>query len=405
MSTREPRAPRAWADRLFEGVESLGLVVLLAGLPVSEVAKSAGLFLAALGFIGRRLSGAPFPTRGRAPAVALAAYFLVAVASVLVQPAGARRPESLSSLALVLVAFPLVLDACTRPRRRTVLTVATLAGGAIAAVQGYAEYMSGSWLRLALPSIENAVPAAEYLGAVAALALAVLFVEWRAAIAGPSVAFVLGVSWLTLLMTKSRGPMVGAAAGAVAAVGLSLRKRHAAVLLVALALGAALFWRAHPEARVVDDVIVGSRAARSRAFTWRRTAELISERPVLGHGQGGYDGLGVVFEDEIGPIHQGNAHNTLLQVTVETGFLGCGAFLAFLVLGIRGAVRALRRASGRLDRAIVAGALAGVVAILVAGAFSVSTDAEPGILCYALLALAQPRGRSGRGTCPNRQRP
>jgi O-antigen ligase len=391
--TTTPSERRRRAERLFDAVESLGLVVLLAGLPVSEAAKSAGLLLAALGFLGLRLSGAPFPERGRGPMIALAAFYLIAAASTLAEPAGARRPEPLLSLALTLLAFPVVLDACGRPKRRVLFAGAILAGAAIAAVMGYADYMSGRWLRLVLPSIENAVPAAEYLSAVTALALAVLVVAWREALAGPPVGFALGVSWLALLMTKSRGPLLGAAIGAAAVVWASLRRRQAAVFLVVLALGAVLFWRAYPEARAVKDLMVGSRAAASRVFTWRQTVWRIAERPVLGHGPGSFRSLMIVYEDATGSIHQGNAHNALLHVTAETGFLGCGALLTFLVLGIRGVFRAIRRAPPGLERAVAVGALAGVAAILGAGVFSVSIDAEPGILCYALLALGQPGRR------------
>jgi O-antigen ligase len=378
------------AGRFFEAVESLGLVILLAGLAVSEAAKSAGFLLAAIGFVGRRLSGDPFAEWRRPPTIALGAFYLLAVASVLARPPEERRPEALASLAMTIAAFPIVLDACARSGRRALLAGATLAGGALAAALGYAEYMTGTWKRLALPSIENAVPAAEYLGGVGALALATLAAVWRRPAAGPAVGFVLGVSWLTLLMTKSRGPMLGATLGAVTAVGASVRRRHAAALLIVIGLGAVVFWRTHPEARAVDDLLVGSRAAASRVYTWRRTVERIAERPVLGHGHGSYKSLMIVYEDEVGAIHQGNAHNALLHATAETGLLGCGALVAFLVLGIRGASRALRGAPPGPDRAISAGALAGAVAILAAGAFSVSVDAEPGILLYALLALGQP---------------
>ena len=105
-------------------IESFGLVVLLAGLPVSEAAKSAGLLLSVIGFAGRRLSGEPFPEWRHAPSIALAAFYLVAVASVLAQSPGARRPEALLSLALTVVAFPIVLDALHRDGQR-----ATAAGG------------------------------------------------------------------------------------------------------------------------------------------------------------------------------------------------------------------------------------------------------------------------------------
>jgi O-antigen ligase len=389
----EAGARRARAGRYFEALESFGLFVLLIGLPVSEAAKSAGIALAALGFLGRRLSGEPLPGWRRPAVLALAAYYLIAVVSVLVAEPSARRPEALGSLALTLSAFPLVLDACSRPERRIRFVAAILAGGAIAAVAGYVDYMSGSWLRLVLPSVENAVPAAEYLGALAAVALVLLFVVWRRPLVGPLVAFVVGVSWLALLMTKSRGPMVGAVVGAVAAVGAGVRRRYAVTLLVVLALGAVVFWRAHPEARVVGDLLVGSRAAASRVYTWGRTVERIAERPVLGHGHGSFKSLMIVYEDEIGPIHQGNAHNAPLHVLADTGLLGCGALAAFLVLGIRGAIRAARRAPPGVERSVSVAALGGVAAILAAGAFSVSVDAEPGILLYALLALGQPARR------------
>lgn len=392
MTASEHGGGRARARRLFDVVECAGLIVLLTGLPVSEAAKSAGLILAALGFLGLRLSGAPFPERGRGPLIALGLFYLIAAASVLAAAPYARQPETLASLALTVFVFPALLDAARSPSRRALFAGAILVGGAIAAVAGYADYMSDRWLRLALPSIENAVPAAEYLAAVTALALAVLLAAWRGAVVGPSVAFTLGVSWLTLLMTKSRGPMLGAAGGAVAALCGSLRRRHAVLVLAVLAAGVVLFWRTHPEARAVDDLAVGSRAAVSRVYTWHRTVQLIAERPVLGHGLGSFKSLMVVYRDEAGAIHQGNAHNALLHVTVETGFLGCGALLVFLVLGIRGVWRAIRAAPPSTARAISTGALAGVVAILVAGAFSVSIDAEPGMLFYALLAL----GQSGR---------
>lgn len=393
MSGRPGSSARGRAERIFELLESFGLVVLLAGLAVSEAAKTAGILLAALGFVGRRLTGDPFPGWRRPPTIALAAYYLIAVASVLAREPAARRPETLGSLALTIAAFPLVLDACARPGRRAQFVAAILAGGALAAVLGYADYMSGGWQRLVLPSIGNAVPAAEYLGALAATALAILLAVWRRPLLGPSVAFVVGVSCLTLLMTKSRGPMVGAAVGAVVAVGGSVRRRYATALLIVLAIGAVLFWRAHPEARAVDDLLVGSRAAASRAFTWRRSVELIAERPVLGHGHGSYKSLMVVYEDAKGPIHLRNAHNVPLHVASETGLLGCGALAAFLVLGIRAAVRAARRTPRGLERAVSIAALAGVAAILAAGIFSVSIDAEPGVLFYALLALGQPARR------------
>ena len=118
-------------------------------------------------------------------------------------------------------------------------------------------------------------------------------------------------------------------------------------------------------------------------------------RPVLGHGQGTYRLLNVVYSDEQGAYHQMNAHNTVLHTACETGALGAGTLALFVVLGLACVVRACIRTRG-LDRGISVGALGGLVALLVAGLFSVVTDAEPGMLFFTLMALGGTAPREGR---------
>jgi O-antigen ligase len=388
---------------VLDGLETFGLGVLLAGLAVSEAAKSAGIALAVAAFVAKAVVARRVAIPRTGAMAALAFYFAAVCLSFAVAAPGYRSPHELLMIAMMIVAFPLVSDVCaSRPSRRLVLANMVVLGAALGALGGYADYMSGSFLRLALPSIENAIPAGEYLAAASAFALPLLFAEAQSPIAGPLLGFATGASVMALLMTKSRGPLIGAGAGWLLSGLLGLRRRR----LVALAAAAAvalvvLFALANPGARVVKDGVVATRSAENRVKTWRRTVELIRERPIVGHGPGTYKLLRVVFRDEVGVEWERNAHNVVLHTATEVGLLGAGALVLFLVLSLRDVVRGVRRARWPLRRAISVGALGAAAAIVVSGAFSVSTDAEPGILLFAVLALGaaapgeQEKGGSG----------
>lgn len=389
MSLSSRGSVRARAAAAMDAVQSLGLVVLLVGLGASEAAKSIGIGLAVLGFVGKSVLAGPPRLRATAPLVALGAFFLASVLSVAVAAPGFGLPRELLTLAITVVAFPLTLDACSRRSRRILLGGAIITGALVAALWGYGAHMTGHYLRLGLPSVENAVPAGEYLGAACAFGLAVLLAERRSPVVGPLAAFALGASCIALVMTLSRGPLLGTVVGVVVAVAVGLRRRRAALAIVlGLALAVTVFGLANPGARLVKEGILGSRTASARFHTWQTTLDLVGSRPLTGHGPGSYPLLGVAYYDDVwGAEHQLNAHNVLLNAAAETGVIGCGTLLLFLVLGIRSVVRSIRSASWPLERAVLVGALAGTAAILASGVFSVSTDAEPGILLFTLLGL------------------
>jgi O-antigen ligase len=380
--------PRSRAASHLDAVQSFGLAVLLVSLPLSEFMKSAGLLLAVLGFVGKLMLG----RRPRAPSGptlwALLAFYVAAVASVVFAAADLRRPNELFTLGMTICVFPILADSLSRASRRTLFAWAVVAGAALAAVLGYLDYMRGDYDRLALPSIENPVPAAEYLAAAAVLSVALLLSEARAPFAGPTLGFCSGVLVMALLMAKSRGPLAGVVAGIAVMIGAYAgRKRHVLVALVVPAAVIVWFAAANPDARVAEDSLIASRGVSVRVETWERTVELVEARPVVGHGLGSFSRLGVTYRDDVSMIHQRNAHNVWLHAACETGLVGVSALTLFLVLCVRELVRTARRSRGTLERALTSGVLGAVVAILVAGLTSVSTDAEPGMLLFALVAL------------------
>jgi O-antigen ligase len=169
--------------------------------------------------------------------------------------------------------------------------------------------------------------------------------------------------------------------------GSALRRLRHALAFALVAVGAILWFAAvNPDALLSEALSRDSRAFGIRSAVWSMSADRALERPLLGHGLGSYRLLNVVYSDEFGDFHQMNAHSTWLHAACETGALGAGTLALFMVLGLAGVVRACRSTSGP-ERAISVGSLGGLVVLLVAGLFSVTTDAEPGMLFFSLMAL------------------
>jgi len=378
--------------RLLDGAQSFGLVVLLFGLPFSEAMKSIGMAIAVAGFLGKLVLGGRPRLSPRGTALALLAFYVMGALSIAAAAPGFKRPHELLTLGMTVAPFFLVADACARPSRKLFFALTIVAGATLAGFLAYLDHITGSNLRMVLGSVENAIPAAEYLGAVVPLAVALLLEEIAAPFAGPLLGLAVGSLGITFLMTKSRGPLPAAITGFGMAIGMSLRRwRYGLVAAAACCAALAIFVVANPGSRAANAMEPGRTDSRSRLVTWKMTTDLIAERPLLGHGLGSYPDLDVIYVDRTVTIHQLNAHSAWLQVTCDSGVLGAGSLIVFLVLGSAGVLRRSRSARG-LDRAVSIGSLGGVATILLAGFFSVSTDAEPGILLFTLMALGSASG-------------
>jgi O-antigen ligase len=377
------------AASAFDRIETFGLIVLLAGLPLSEALKSVGLALSVLGFIGKAASGVRPSVGHRAPALALLVLFVVAGLSIAFAEEHLRQPGELVTLAMTTAPFVLVADVCRGSRRRLLLSLVVIAGCAVAAAEGLIDFLTGGAHRLGLGSVENPVPAAEYLGACLVLAVGLLVGNLGPRVRAALVAAAGPLFAVTLLLTRSRGPMIGTAAGAVLVLAAGRRRKvFAALLLLLIVASAVWFSAANPESRMSGPALTDSRSASFRFHAWREASRLFAERPVLGHGFGSFAELGVVYEDDAWKRGVENAHSTWLHAACETGLLGAGALTAFLVLAMAAIVRGMDPGGG-VQAAVSLGTLGAVAALTVAGIFSVTVDAEPGMLLFALVALGQ----------------
>ncbi len=384
------------AIRRLDGLQSFGLVVLLIGLPFSEAVKSAGLAIAVVGFAGKLILGHR-PSLGRDGVLAaLAVYFAAAALSVIVAAPEMRRPHELVTLAMTVVPFILVLDSIVaRPTRRLFLTGAILTGAVVASLIWYGTYDAGSFYRLSLGSIENPVPAGEYLAICLVLGVAVLFAEIRASVAGPIMALTVALTGIALALTQSRGALLGAICGVAFVVWTTVRKRRYVTAVIAVAVvGIMAFAAAKPDSKIADGLDLRSRNTQARLETWRQAGDLIQARPLTGHGLGSFPLLGVTYFDGRVVEHPVSAHNVWINSLAETGILGAAALLAFVVLLLRSAWLSQRRATYPLDGALSRGALGGLLVSLVAGLTATSLDAEPGMLFFTIAAIGISGGRA-----------
>ena len=91
----------------------------------------------------------------------------------------------------------------------------------------------------------------------------------------------------------------------------------------------------------------------SRVGLWRQNLPKVNQEPVIGHGWG-----------SIGVTAGRLTHSDYVRTAVETGLLGFGAFVALLLSGFIGAVKALRRTLRLLTAVSVGGVGVSVVYML-----------------------------------------
>ena len=194
-----------------------------------------------------------------------------------------------------------------------------------------------------------------YLVAIALMAVSLLLSRSR----GGLIAFVVEIILLVIFTTRKRGKKK-----LILTFGLS-------VLLLAVAIGGAFF--VGGETSLVrfsgNDVSVESPTqTTSRSHIWSVTGRMIQQNLPLGVGLGAFPAVYPAYDTGSGYQRVEQAHNDYLQLLSDAGIVGGVLGLFFLYLLIRQGREAVA-VDNELRRAIAAGALAGILAILVHSAF------------------------------------
>lgn len=137
-----------------------------------------------------------------------------------------------------------------------------------------------------------------------------------------------------------------------------------------------------------------------RSHIWQANLDMIKERPLLGWGYGNYK----KFRD---PYYQrypeadttAHAHNNFLQIGVEGGLLGLGAFVYLFWVILREGWQAYRLLPAAAEplRSIMLGGVLGIVGFLLGGLTQYNFgDAEVVILLWATAGVAMRVGEWAR---------
>jgi O-antigen ligase len=326
--------------------------------------------------------------------------------------------SSVLRLAQNFVLFPIALMAIRAPRHAR-WVVATFVAGALAAMaMGFVTGTMGD------PDAEGRLKGAglnpnqlgSYL-AVAAILAGVMAANRRwsplARCASLSVA---AVAVLGVLLTLSRGALLGlAAAMLVAPIVIGRGRRAGALALIVVAIaGVGCWYTAVAPAGAVDRITnPGREGGSGRENLWLVGWRMVEDKPVLGVGAGNFpvSSIHYVLRPGFAPGEASSivdrkkvAHNIYLTVLSELGAVGLSLLLVIILACLRAALRAARTFAARGDVAmelLARGVFISLVSLAVAGFFSSSLYIKQLWLLLAaapaLLALAaRDRRASGR---------
>jgi putative inorganic carbon (hco3(-)) transporter len=217
-----------------------------------------------------------------------------------------------------------------------------------------------------------------------------------------------GLAVAALLLTHTRGAVIGFAVGMFIMLWWQPVRRLAVVLIALTVLVASLNFEAiesSPEVTVVSERLATIASLKTRhddrLEIWSKTPTLIATHPLLGVGQGNFAEASPELElADIGGLPYDHAHNVFLNIGAELGLIGLALLGVFLFLLARVVVRALRRPDPRRYPLVLA--LAAALGGLLVTSFTeypLRTNAIMAVIMIEIGALiALERTGAGRGS-------
>jgi O-antigen ligase len=228
----------------------------------------------------------------------------------------------------------------------------------------------------------------------------------------PATSILLGggaaVMGIALILSRSRGSLIAASAGAILlgilALRTSARARSAALavwgaavaLIVLLAAPQSVFDRMDTFANPGQDVSV-----QFRLNLWRDSLRLAKHSPVLGTGVGTYAAAIPAYRTDRDETRAEHAESDWMEHACETGLAGLVVLVGFIFVVARRALNRLEKedAVGR-TRGILLGATAGAFALLVHSLFDFNTRVPSNALMLAVLLGTLIGAKVGRKSYP-----
>ncbi|MEU8264229.1 O-antigen ligase family protein [Micromonospora sp. NPDC048999] len=356
---------------------------------------AAGLWLAAQLRRDGRLRGSP-----------LGWSLLLVAATSLVSALGANTPTPslLEALRIITVVLMFVVLEQLMPNTRAVRRFLLACYASLALALGYTLVMSllgdppsevkGSFTRISGP-FSQSTTFGRYLMFMVIFGFAVYryLDRWLRG----AMAVLLAFSLVFLLLTNTRGAIIGAALG-LFVVAILHRSKRMLVMLCVAAVGGGLLLPAVADrfSQLADAGTVGGGPTGNtlawRMDYWTQIVTLANHNPVTGIGPN-------MTQRETDEAKK--PHNDFLRAYVETGLVGLLAYLAMMLMSLHTGRLALRRAPpGSFERGIAVGFLGCAVAfVAVSAASNVISNVVTLWYLFAFAAAASTVAyRSGAGT-------
>jgi hypothetical protein len=126
-----------------------------------------------------------------------------------------------------------------------------------------------------------------------------------------------------------------------------------------------------------------------RSRIWQANIDMIRERPLLGWGYGNYRKFRDPYYQRYPEVDTtAHAHNSFLQIWVDTGLLGLGAFVYLFAVILKKGWAVYQRLSQEPGKSLALGGVLGVVGFLLGGVTQYNFgDAEVVIVLWALVGM------------------
>jgi O-antigen ligase len=267
---------------------------------------------------------------------ALAGFLLWAAASHLWSLDRTVTDGWLVNLVKVALAWLLVVNLATTPRRLAILCLSLIAGSMVTSVGGILRYFSGDELSQGFRTLWLGVYGdpnylAEYLALIVPIAVA--FIAWRGSSVGVrllcTVALILAVTCIVL--TFSRGGFLGLVAGGLVWAMRERAQRTKALMLSAvLAVSVAIFAPATLWERTDTlEEFQQDQSALGRVYAWHVASAVNLDHPLRGVGGGAFREAWPIYAPPQVREHPLVAHNIFLDTLGELGWVGFFLFLTF----------------------------------------------------------------------------
>jgi len=123
-----------------------------------------------------------------------------------------------------------------------------------------------------------------------------------------------------------------------------------------------------------------------RIMIWKHSIDMISDKPVIGHGFGEYKNLTPQYFEPSEPVFD-HAHSVILTLLVETGIPGLAAFLLLWSSYIITMIRNYKNRESNINKSISLWGIAGSTVFLLAG-FTEYNFGDSEVLLMILFMMA-----------------